>query len=104
MPMCKLHANAFVYFGSEIPAMVEAISAGLAADGLQAGDVVALFAPNLIEYPLVTMATLRVGGVLLLSEPDNNAATFARYVRSPDHRNVVIFWAFNIVVIHPKMQ
>lgn len=57
------------YTFGQLAALVERVAGGLAARGLQKGDVVALFSPNLPEYALAFFGTLRAGGVVTTVNP-----------------------------------
>jgi acyl-CoA synthetase (AMP-forming)/AMP-acid ligase II len=54
---------------AELPAKVDALAAGLAARGFGKGDVFAIYAPNLPEYPVAFHGVTSVGGVVTTVNP-----------------------------------
>src|SRR3989442_5869151 len=54
----------------ELAARVEALSGGLHGEfGVRAGDRVAILAPNRMEVPVLVLAVLRLGGVVVPLNP-----------------------------------
>ncbi|GAA0715839.1 AMP-binding protein [Dactylosporangium roseum] len=53
----------------ELATLVERLAAGLAAEGIGAGDVVALHSPNTVVFPVVFYATTRAGGTVTTLSP-----------------------------------
>ncbi|MET7966332.1 AMP-binding protein [Micromonospora sp. NPDC005305] len=53
----------------QLAAGVERIAAGLVARGFAAGDVVALYSPNLPEYALAAYGTMAAGGIVTGANP-----------------------------------
>ncbi len=54
---------------AELDAAVDSLAAGLLAHGIEAGDRVALWAPNQAEWVLLQHATARVGAILVNVNP-----------------------------------
>ncbi|WP_427167416.1 AMP-binding protein [Streptomyces sp. C1-1] len=53
----------------ELAALVRGIAAGLAAEGIGKGDVVALHSPNTVLFPVVLYATTTAGGTVTTLSP-----------------------------------
>jgi acyl-CoA synthetase (AMP-forming)/AMP-acid ligase II len=53
----------------QLAPMVRRAAAGLAARGFGPGDVLAMYAPNLPEYPVAVHAALSLGGVVTTANP-----------------------------------
>src|SRR5437868_14174288 len=53
----------------ELAQLVKRVAAGLAARGLQKGDVLAIFSPNLPEYVVAFYAAIRLGGIVTTINP-----------------------------------
>ena len=62
---------------AELVALVRGLAAGLAAEGIGKGDVVALHSPNTVLFPVVLYATTTAGGTVTTLSP------LARPARSP---------------------
>jgi len=54
---------------AELPAKVDALAAGLASRGFEKGDVFAIYAPNVPEYPVAFHGVTSVGGVVTTVNP-----------------------------------
>jgi acyl-CoA synthetase (AMP-forming)/AMP-acid ligase II len=54
---------------AELDELVRRVAAGLAARGLQRGDVLAIFSPNAIEYALAFHGAILAGGVVTTINP-----------------------------------
>lgn len=53
----------------ELAGLVRKLAAGLAAEGIGKGDVVALHSPNTILFPVVLYATTTAGGTVTTLSP-----------------------------------
>src|SRR4051794_22860975 len=53
----------------ELAEAVRRVAAGLHSRGMRKGDVLALFSPNLMEYPVAFHAVATLGGVVTLVNP-----------------------------------
>lgn len=53
----------------QLATLVEKLAAGLVAEGIRKGDVVALHSPNTIVFPVVFYATTRAGGTVTTLSP-----------------------------------
>jgi acyl-CoA synthetase (AMP-forming)/AMP-acid ligase II len=73
----------------EVARAVRSLSAGLAARGLGAGDVVALCAPNTPEYAVVFHAVAALGGVVTTVNPAYTAHEIGFQLRDAKARLVV---------------
>jgi len=62
----------------ELDALVRRLAAGLAAEGIGKGDVVALHSPNTIVYPVVFYATTTAGGTVTTLSPLATPAEMAK--------------------------
>jgi acyl-CoA synthetase (AMP-forming)/AMP-acid ligase II/enoyl-CoA hydratase/carnithine racemase len=58
------------------------VAAGLAQRGLKKGNVVALYLPNLPEYPVVFHGITLIGGVVTTANPLSSADDFGRQLKS----------------------
>jgi len=54
---------------AELVEMVRRIAAGLAAHGLKKGDVLGIYSPNVLEYPVAFHATASLGGISTTVNP-----------------------------------
>ncbi|GGM04886.1 AMP-binding protein [Dactylosporangium sucinum] len=62
----------------ELAVLVERLAAGLSAEGIGAGDVVALHSPNTVLFPVVFYATTRAGGTVTTLSPLATAPEIAK--------------------------
>ncbi len=60
----------------EIPALVHRFAAHLRAQGLRKGDVLCVFASNHIHYPIVSLATQLLGGIVTDINPSYTKGSF----------------------------
>lgn len=63
-------------------------AAGWAAHGLKAGDVLVMFAPNSIEWPIAALGAMSAGGVVSGANPGYAAHDLARQMRDASARYV----------------
>jgi acyl-CoA synthetase (AMP-forming)/AMP-acid ligase II len=54
---------------TELSEMVRRVAAGLAAHGLAKGDVLGIYSPNVLEYPVAFHATASLGGICTTVNP-----------------------------------
>ncbi len=54
---------------ADLLAQVEAVAGGLHAHGLRKGDVFALYCPNSLEFVVLMLAVLRLGGIVTTANP-----------------------------------
>jgi len=73
----------------ELAAGVRGAAAGLARRGLRKGDVLALFSPNLPEFPVAFHGTLAAGGVVTTVNSLNTADEVAKQLRAAGARFLV---------------
>ncbi|GLW52264.1 AMP-binding protein [Kitasatospora phosalacinea] len=73
----------------ELDAGSRRLAAGLAEAGVAEGDVVALFSPNSIAYPLAFYGTTRTGAAVAPVDPLATAAELAGRLRDCDARWIV---------------
>lgn len=72
---------------ADLHARIEAAAAGMAADGIRAGDRVALLVPPGIDLSVAVYACWRLGAIVVLVDGGLGAAGISRALRSarPDH-------------------
>jgi acyl-CoA synthetase (AMP-forming)/AMP-acid ligase II len=68
---------------------VRRLAAGLAKRGLQKGDVVGVYAPNVPEYPVVFHGVVSAGGVLTTANPLNTVEELAHQLEDAGARYLV---------------
>ena len=73
----------------ELATLVERLAAGLAAEGIRKGDVVALHSPNTIVFPVVFYATTRAGGTVTTLSPLATPEEMAKQLIDSDAKLVV---------------
>lgn len=66
---------------AELARRVGAIAAGLSAHGLLAGQRIAIFGPNSIEFVVAYLATLRAGYVAVPINPDSTVTELRRMIK-----------------------
>ncbi len=71
---------------AELPAKVDALAAGLADRGFGKGDVFAIYAPNLPEYPVAFHGVTSVGGVVTTVNPLYTVEELTRQLDDTDAR------------------
>jgi acyl-CoA synthetase (AMP-forming)/AMP-acid ligase II len=73
----------------ELTIAVWEVAAGLAARGVRAGDVVALCAPNSIEFAVSWLAALSAGAIVTTVNPDSTAGEITQQLRQVSARWLV---------------
>jgi acyl-CoA synthetase (AMP-forming)/AMP-acid ligase II len=73
----------------ELVTRVRATAAGFAALGLRKGDVVAIWAPNCLEYAVVFHAVARLGAIVTTANPVATAFELARQLTDAQARVLV---------------
>ena len=73
----------------ELAALVRQLAAGLAAEGIGKGDVVALHSPNTILFPVVLYATTTAGGTVTTLSPPATPAEIAKQLIDAEARLMV---------------
>ncbi|MDX2528224.1 MULTISPECIES: AMP-binding protein [Streptomyces] len=73
----------------ELAALVRGIAAGLAAEGIGKGDVVALHSPNTVLFPVVLYATTAAGGTVTTLSPLATPAEIAKQLIDAEARLMV---------------
>ncbi|MDX3547488.1 AMP-binding protein [Streptomyces europaeiscabiei] len=73
----------------ELAALVRGIAAGLAAEGIGKGDVVALHSPNTVLFPVVLYATTTAGGTVTTLSPLATPAEIAKQLIDAEARLMV---------------
>ncbi|MFE3853027.1 AMP-binding protein [Streptomyces griseorubiginosus] len=73
----------------ELAGLVRKLAAGLAAEGLRNGDVVALHSPNTILFPVVLYATSAAGGTVTTLSPLATPAEIAKQLVDSEARLMV---------------
>ncbi|WP_328768163.1 AMP-binding protein [Streptomyces sp. NBC_00286] len=73
----------------ELAALVRQLAAGLAAEGIGKGDVVALHSPNTILFPVVLYATTTAGGTVTTLSPLATPAEIAKQLIDAEARLMV---------------
>ena len=68
---------------------VDRVAAGLAARGLRAGDVFAVYSPNLPEYAVVFLAVARLGGTVTTVNPLYRPAELAQQLADSGARAMI---------------
>jgi len=71
---------------AELPAKVDALAAGLAGRGFGKGDVFAIYAPNVPEYPVAFHGVTSVGGVVTTVNPLYTVEELTRQLDDTDAR------------------
>ena len=61
----------------ELADSISKVAAGLAARGFSKGDVVAIYSPNCLEYPIAFQASASLGGVSSTANPTYTASELA---------------------------
>ena len=74
---------------SELGESIDRVAAGLAAADMQAGETVALAAPNSIDWPIAALGVIRAGGVLTGTNPAYTADELAHQLRDSGARTVI---------------
>jgi len=74
---------------AELRAGVRAAAAGLAARGVTKGDVIAIWSPNLPEYPVAFLAALTLGAVVTTLNPRSTAEEVAHQLRDAGARLLI---------------
>ncbi|NPA06312.1 MAG: 4-coumarate--CoA ligase family protein [Chloroflexi bacterium] len=80
----------------QLATMADRFAAGMAARGLQPGDVFAIFSPNLPEYPAVFHGVLKAGGIVTTANP--------LYTAQELHHQLVDSGAKYIITIPPFIE
>jgi acyl-CoA synthetase (AMP-forming)/AMP-acid ligase II len=70
----------------ELAETVRRVATGLAERGVVKGDVVAVYTPNLIEYPALVLAVASLGGVVTPMNPRYTAEEVGRQLRDSGAR------------------
>ncbi|WP_406175772.1 AMP-binding protein [Streptomyces sp. NBC_00996] len=73
----------------ELAALVRGLAAGLAAEGIGKGDVVALHSPNTVLFPVVLYATTAAGGTVTTLSPLASPAEIAKQLIDSEARLMV---------------
>ncbi|WP_328504358.1 AMP-binding protein [Streptomyces sp. NBC_00457] len=73
----------------ELAALVRKLAAGLSAEGIGKGDVVALHSPNTVLFPVVLYATTTVGGTVTTLSPLALPAEIAKQLVDAEARLMV---------------
>ncbi|WP_331737020.1 AMP-binding protein (plasmid) [Streptomyces canus] len=73
----------------ELAALVRGIAAGLVAEGIGKGDVVALHSPNTVLFPVVLYATTTAGGTVTTLSPLATPAEIAKQLIDSEARLMV---------------
>ncbi|MFE0631171.1 AMP-binding protein [Streptomyces sp. NPDC058864] len=73
----------------ELAELVRGLAAGLAAEGIGKGDVVALHSPNTVLFPVVFYATTTAGGTLTTLSPLATPAEIAKQLIDAEARLMV---------------
>src|SRR5438552_407148 len=68
---------------------VRRTAAGLANRGMRKGDVLAIYSPNVLEYPIIFHAVSLIGGVITTINPMFTAAELARQLKDSSARYLV---------------
>jgi acyl-CoA synthetase (AMP-forming)/AMP-acid ligase II len=89
---------------TELADGVERVAAALAARGFGRGDVLAMFAPNLPEWPLVVLGTLAVGGIVTTANPLYTAPELAAQLADARPRILVTVPPFDAVAREAAAQ
>ncbi|MEX2049513.1 MAG: 4-coumarate--CoA ligase family protein [Gemmatimonadota bacterium] len=85
--------GAKITFG-ELAVAIRRTAGALAARGLEKGDVVAIFSPNTITYPVAFHGTALAGGVVTTVNPTYTAGELASQLRDSKARFLVTLGAF----------
>jgi acyl-CoA synthetase (AMP-forming)/AMP-acid ligase II len=71
---------------AQLPGLIARVAAGLAQRGLQKGDVLAIYSPNLPEYPVAFHAVASLGGVVTTANPLYTAGELANQLNDAGAR------------------
>eukprot|EP00276_Gloeochaete_wittrockiana_P000579 CAMPEP_0184671244 /NCGR_PEP_ID=MMETSP0308-20130426/85381_1 /TAXON_ID=38269 /ORGANISM="Gloeochaete witrockiana, Strain SAG 46.84" /LENGTH=532 /DNA_ID=CAMNT_0027118329 /DNA_START=109 /DNA_END=1704 /DNA_ORIENTATION=+ len=74
---------------SDVDRLIRCVGSGLLRIGLRKGEVVALYAPNCIEYPVIFHAVASIGGVLTTANPLSTAEELASQLRDSNARFLI---------------
>ena len=77
------------YTYAELDAAVNGCAGGLLGLGIRAGDRVALWAPNCVEWALVQYATAKIGAILVSVNPAFRAAELVYVLRQSGSRMLI---------------
>ncbi|WP_254409940.1 AMP-binding protein [Streptomyces sp. AC495_CC817] len=86
--MVDVSSGRTVTYG-ELAALVRGLAAGLAAEGVGKGDVVALHSPNTVLFPVVLYATTTVGGTVTTLSPLATPGEIAKQLIDAEARLMV---------------
>lgn len=91
---------ATVFYGKtmsyrELEARVNQFAHGLLALGLQAGDRVQIVLPNTPQFIIAYYAILKIGAVVVLSNPDANAGLIVSHARETAAKALITLSAFS---------
>ena len=70
----------------EVDTLIGRCAAGLAAQGFKPGDVLVIFAPNSIDWPIAALGAMAAGGVVSGANPMYLAADLAHQMRNSGAR------------------
>ena len=73
----------------EVDLLIGRCAAGLAAQGFKPGDVLMIFAPNSIDWPVAALGAMAAGGVVSGANPMYLAADLAHQLRNSGARFVL---------------
>lgn len=90
----RLHANPALIDGKngttltygELAETVRRVATGLAERGLAKGDVVAVYSPNVVEYPAIVLAVAWLGGIVTPINPLYTSEEVGRQLRDSGAR------------------
>jgi acyl-CoA synthetase (AMP-forming)/AMP-acid ligase II len=69
------------YSYDEVDRLIGRFAAGLVANNFVPGDIMLMFSPNLIEWPIVALGALAAGGVVSGANPGYSAADLANQIQ-----------------------
>lgn len=76
---------------AELDDRIGRVAAGLVADGLERGDVVALISPNCVDWPIAALGVMAAGGVVTPVNPMYKGAELAHQLTDAGATRVIAF-------------
>ena len=71
---------------ADVDRLIGRVAAGLAAQHFMPGDTLMMFAPNLLEWPIVALGAMAAGGVVSAANPAYAASDLAHQMRDAKAR------------------
>ncbi|MFK8023588.1 MAG: AMP-binding protein [Ilumatobacter sp.] len=79
---------------ADLDRQIGSVAAGLAADGVRQGDVIAMMSPNCVEFPAAVLGAMAAGAVPTLVNPTYSGAELSHQLRDSGATRVIVFVMF----------